>query len=187
MNTQLVSQLETLLFMAQRPLTRKKLGQITGSSEHSVQEALTTLAETYRSEERGVVLMEHEGAYEFATNPKNAQFVQDYIKEEVAGELTRAGLETLTVIAYRGPVVRSEIEQIRGVNCAIVLRNLMMRGLIECGGDEKNGQRYTLSFDFLRHLGIQKVSELPDYDTLNNDERLAGMINEEIAQEQKTI
>lgn len=175
---QLCSRLETLLFVAQRPLPLKKLSQLTGENERAVEESLASLALKYRPDMGGIVLIQHEGAYELATNPENAPLVQEYTKEEVTGELTRAGLETLTVVAYRGPVSRSEIEQIRGVNCAIVLRNLMMRGFIESLGDAKNGQRYTLSFDFLRHLGVQNVSELPDFDTLHSDERLATMVSE---------
>src|SRR3989338_3080090 len=107
------------------------------------------------------------------TSAENSQLVQDYIKEETTGELSRAALETLTIIAYRGPVSRAELEQIRGVNCAIILRHLLIRGLVEADQDRKKMQLvYNITFDFLKFLGLNQQSDLPDYAKLNSSESL---------------
>ena len=108
-----------------------------------------------------------------ATNAENTDVVEGFIRDEIAGELTRAQLETLTVIAYRGPITRPELEQIRGVNCAIIVRNLLMRGLL----DERDAVQkllpvYTVSVEALRHLGVDSVRELPQYELLSQHEYL---------------
>ena len=96
-----------------------------------------------------------------------------------AGELTRPSIETLTIIAYRGPITKPEIEQIRGVNCSLILRNLLMRGLVEESESVERLQPvYAISADFLRHLGLHAISDLPDYATLHGDEKISQLLRE---------
>jgi segregation and condensation protein B len=103
--------------------------------------------------------------------------VRGFVKEDVSGELTRPSLETLTIIAYRGPVTKPEIEQIRGVNCSLILRNLLMRGLVEEREEASRLQpMYTVSSDFLRHLGLSSLSELPSYGEFHGNERIDKML-----------
>jgi len=71
------------------------------------------------------------------TAKESSEIVEKFLKEELTGEMTRPQLETLTIIAYRGPMTKMEIEQIRGVNCSLILRNLLMRGLVEAKLDKK--------------------------------------------------
>lgn len=168
----LLSQIESLLFVAQKPLSIKKVSELCDVDQRAVRDTLDALALRYAKSACGIVLMRQDDHVEFATNPDNTDVIAVYTKEEATGELTRAGLEALTVVAYRGPITKNELEQIRGVNCTVVLRNLMMRGLIESAGEEKGEMRYSVSFDFLRHLGVVRVEDLPDYATLNADERL---------------
>lgn len=172
----LIARIETLLFIAQKPLSIKKIAELTESSPDDASVALQSFAESLVADGRGIRLLLHNQSVELVSNPENVDLVRAYTREEVTGDLTRAGLETLTVIAYRGPVSKHELEQIRGVNCTIVLRNLMMRGFIDTTAEEKGERRYSVSFDFLRHLGVTAVSELPDYLTLHNDEKLAELI-----------
>ena len=78
------------------------------------------------------------------------------------GELSRPSLEALTILAYRGPLTRPELEQIRGVHSSLILRNLLLRGLIEEKEDARLGQPlYSVTLDFLRHIGLASVEELP--------------------------
>lgn len=168
----LLSQIESLLFVAQKPLSVKKVSELCGADQKAVRDALSALALRYSKSECGIVLMRQDDRVELATNPDNTDVVALYTKEEATGELTRAGLETLTAVAYRGPITKNALEQIRGVNCTVVLRNLMMRGLIESAGEEKGDKKYSVSFDFLRHLGVARVEDLPDYEALNADERI---------------
>ncbi|MBI4599551.1 SMC-Scp complex subunit ScpB [Candidatus Uhrbacteria bacterium] len=176
----LTSTIEALLFIAQRPLPIKKIAQYTGASIDDVTRTLETLAQTYSTNERGIILIVHNDHAELATNPAHSALVQAYTKDEVSGDLTRAGLETLTIIAYRGPLTKAQIEQIRGVNCTIVLRNLAMRGAIEMTGESDGEKLYTLSFDFLRQLGIQNVANLPEYESLHSADRLADLLESKV-------
>lgn len=172
MKNPLAAQLESLLFVAQKPLSLKKMCELAGAREDEVSSALDELSHMYEAEMRGIILLHNVNQYELATNPANTELILRYTKEEISGELTRAGIETLTVVAYRGPLTKSALEQVRGVNCTIVLRNLMVRGLIEVVGEGPGEKNYMLSCDFLRHLGISRVEDLPDYASLNSDERL---------------
>lgn len=114
------------------------------------------------------MVIEHEGTYTFGTNPDCVNTIAQLRKEEPIGELSRPALETLSVIAYRGPVTKPEIEQIRGVNCSVSLRNLLIAGLIEEGDASTSGDRmYAVSIDFLRHLGVDGLTHLPEYERLN--------------------
>lgn len=181
----LKSQIESLLFISNFPLTYKRLAELTGEKIQNVQKAIEALISEYQERKNsGVILVQMGQKIQMATNPKNASVVRKFVKDETTGELTRASLETLTIIAYRGPVTRTEIEHIRGVNCAIILRNLLMRGLIEKREDKKKMESvYTISFDFMRYLGIQKPSDLPDYERLNNAEKLRHLLEEKIEME----
>jgi segregation and condensation protein B len=93
--------------------------------------------------------------------------------------LSKAALEVLAVIAYRGPIARAEIEAIRGVNCSVTLRNLLMRALIERKENETDarGYLYSISFQFLKSLGLQSITELPEYTSLMHDERVLVVLN----------
>jgi len=171
------SNIESLLFIAQRPLSIKKISALVHESEHDIKEALAVLSEEYQKDRHGFIIVINQDHVEFISNPKNSDLVREYTKEEVAGELTRAGLETLTVISYRGPVTKVEIEQIRGVHCTLVLRNLLLRGYIESSDGAESERTYSISMDFLRHLGVQSIAELPDYETLNAHEFLDTLLD----------
>lgn len=170
------ARVEALFFVAQKPLTVKKISQLAELSEDDVRAAVDELSKSYTHDARGVVLLCHADSCELASNPLYTETITKYTKEEITGELTRAGLETLTVIAYRGPLRKSELESVRGVNCTIVLRNLMMRGLVEASGSENGEKIYSVSFDFLRHLQVSKIEDIPDYEQLHHDERLEALL-----------
>jgi segregation and condensation protein B len=115
-----------------------------------------------------------------ASSPENAKAVREFLQSEVSGELTPASLETLTIIAYRGPVKKSDLEKIRGINCSLILRNLLIRGLIEEASEkEEEDKDYAVSLEFVKFLGINSVKDLPDYEKFHNNEdidRLLGKI-----------
>lgn len=173
------SPIESILFVASKPLALKTIAKALGQSESEVREALETVKIKYNRADSGIHILQEGGEFQMATNAGNAQVIEEFIKEEAAGELTRPQLETLTVITYRGPITKPELEQIRGVNCSLILRNLMMRGLIEEEEDkDRLGMIYRLSFEALRHLGIRKVSELPEYERLSKHEYIENVIEE---------
>lgn len=182
----LVSQIESLLFISNRPLTVRKLAELVGAKGDEMERTLTELCEKTNSDDRGVVLVKVGNSYQLATRGEHANLVAAFVKEELVGEMTRPQLETLTIVAYRGPVSKTELEQIRGVNCSLILRNLMIRGLVEVVGEEEGGKageeskgglnalitKYRVTHEFIRHLGLAGVEELPEYAQLSKHELL---------------
>ena len=171
----LKSLIESLLFIANRPLSKKELARRTEQKINKVEEVLKELVE--ESKERGIKILENGQEWQMVTDPANSSVIQKFLKQEVNQELTPASLETLSIIAYRGPIKRDELEQIRGVNCSVILRNLLIKGLIL--EENKDNETYNVSLDFIRHLGITDLNELPDYQKLNQDVSLSSLIGEE--------
>ncbi|MCD4760548.1 SMC-Scp complex subunit ScpB, partial [bacterium] len=125
----------------------------------------------------GIHLTVNNKKVQLASNPDNVKVLKEYFQNEISGELTKPSLETLTVIAYRQPVSKEELEQIRGVNCSLILRNLLIRGLIEENNDKNSlATTYSVTMDFLRHLGVSSVEDLPDYEKLNSNENLVKLL-----------
>lgn len=172
------SKLESLLFITPRPLTVKRLAELAGADVPAVEIEVAALTAHYNSEESGVHLLRHGDTIQFVSSPLNSKLVTEFIKEEQAGELTRPALETLTIVAYRGPISKIQLDTIRGVNCALILRNLMIKGLVEAKQHkEKRQASYQVTMDFVRFLGLNHISELPDYEQLNRDENLEQLLN----------
>lgn len=165
------SQIESILFVASKPISLREFASAIKCKEDEVKLAIEDLKAKHNHDQSGLRILVVDDKVQMATNPENAGLVDLFIKQEAVGELTRAQLETLTVIAYRGPITRPELEQIRGVNCALILRNLLIRGLVE---EEEKADKllptYVLSMEAMRHLGIVSVSELADYANLSKHE-----------------
>ena len=173
------SKIESLLFIASKPLTLKQLAELLKKEKDEVEKELNKMIAVYEEEKRGVQIIKNEGKYQMVSSPDNAKVVQDFIKDETTGELTRPSLETLTIIAYREPISKLDLERIRGVNCSLILRNLMLRGLVEENFDkQKNENYYSVTLDFIRFLGINSVSELPDYEKLSQDDSIEKILEQ---------
>lgn len=162
--------LEAVLFAAAQPMTAKRLADLTSSSTDDVKNALSELQGRLETSGSGLMLLTKGGDVELVTRPEMAEVVRGVLKAEVQGELSRPSMEALAILAYRGPMTRPELEQIRGVQSALILRNLMMRGLVEMGEETRVGQpTYSVTLDFYKHLGLSKPDELPDYQTLRGN------------------
>jgi segregation and condensation protein B len=173
----LKSQLESLLFVAVRPIAVKDLALSAQAKTKEVEDALVELAADYQTRNGGLALIKNNGQYQITTAAENASLVQEFLKDETTGELSQPSLEALTIIAYRGPIAKLELDRIRGVNCALIIRNLLLRGLIEEKHDKvKDEYYYTVTHDFIRFLGLTAVTDLPDYDKLHQDETLAPVL-----------
>lgn len=171
----LEAKIEAILAVSPRPLDVKKLSDLTGEKKEDVRQAVAILADRLKTSGSGITVVRVDDEVRMASAPEVNDVVEAFVKDETAGELTRPQLETLTVIAYRGPVSKAELEQIRGVNCTMILRNLMMRGLV----DEKmeNGlAQYAVSMEFMRFLGVSSIAQLPDYDNLRRDKRIEDIL-----------
>lgn len=161
--------LESILLVSDRPISLKKLSLLTGAQTSTIRECVEFLIERYHPDRSGIVLVQNGESFVLTTHPDASDMIAGLLSEDRSGELTRASLETLAVISYRGPIAKPAIEEIRGVNCTLALRNLSIRGLIEAKHDVPGQPLYTISFDFLKSLGMQKASQLPQYDELHSE------------------
>lgn len=174
----LTRNIESLLLVATRPLTTRRLAEEIGVTVSEVETAVAELKERYNTDASGIQILQHASTVQFVTSPMSSKLVTEYLKEEQAGELTRPALETLTIVAYRGPISKLQLDTIRGVNCSLILRHLMVKGLVEAkAAKDKYQSTYQVTGDFVRFLGLTDISQLPDYEQLHTDERLEQIIN----------
>lgn len=162
-NSTLDREIESVLLFRNEPVTASELQKLLGASKSEVEKALKSLQEFYK--DRGIVLVSDGEEYAFGTHPANADLVEKLRKDEFSRELGRAGLETLAVVLYKGPVSRREIDRIRGVNSGFILRSLLIRGLVE-RTESAAGERsftYKPTLALFRHLGVRSPSELPEF------------------------
>jgi segregation and condensation protein B len=157
--------LEALLFVHGEPLAVSTIATTLNLSEDEVSQTVNALETRLQEDHRGICLISNGKKVQFATKPSLSNVLQEFAKTQLTEDLTPAALEVLSIVSYCAPIMRSEIEHIRGVNCAITLRNLMVRGLIE-KTEQLNSQQevsYVPTFELLRHLGVTRREELPEY------------------------
>lgn len=186
----LEGKIESLLFASPRPLTLRRLGELTDAPPDEVGAAVQALAEQLNTTDRGITIIQHGQQVQMVTSPVNSGMITAFLKEEQAGELTKPALETLTIIAYRGPISKIQLDTIRGVNCSLILRHLMVKGLVETKAHkDKLQSSYQVTMDFIRYLGLNQITELPEYEQLNRDATLDRLLNPEqntVVEEQAT-
>ncbi len=160
--------LESLLFTSGHSLSQKKLAEILEISEEEIEKSLKELAEDYKKNNRGLQLVFFDGKAQLMAAPESKQIIEKLVKSDFEEELSQAALETLAIIAYKGPMSRAAIENLRGVNCSFILQSLAIRGLIDKKNNPGDGRSYVynVTFDFLKHLGINKLEDLPNYGEL---------------------
>lgn len=171
---QQVAQLEALLYVSGEALEKKKIEELLGVNTEVLAVISRVLRERYQDGHSGLMLIEHGDVLEIATKPDYAMLIEKFTKSFLQEKLSRAALEVLAIIAYRGPITRATIESIRGVNCSFTLRNLLIRGLITRIENPKDNREYvyTASLSLLEKLGIASQNELPDFSSLSQDVRL---------------
>ena len=158
---ELAHKLEALLFSLGRPLSREESQNMLACSETELEGALAHM----REYARGVVLVEDGRSLELRTAPQAAELIEKVRKEEYSREVGKAGLEALAAVLYQGPLSRSGIDFIRGVNSSQTLRTLAMRGLLRRVPNPVDGRQYIYepTTELLGALGVSRVSELPEY------------------------
>jgi segregation and condensation protein B len=162
------ARLEAVLFAAAEAVSEKRLAEVFGVPLEEVKEALGRLASRLEQMESGLRVLRHGLSAELVTLPEAADDIRAVLKAEVRAELSRPSLEALAILAYRGPLTRPELEQIRGVQSSLILRNLLLRGLIEMKSEVRLGQPvYGVTADFLKYLGLASLEELPDFAMLH--------------------
>ncbi len=174
------SKIESILFVASKPLLTKKIAAVLKISEKEALEVLKNLQQKHNNADSGITVLQNGDEWQMAASADNKTVSENFLKSEVSGELTRPQLETLTVVSYCGPITKPELEQIRGVNCGLILRNLMLRGLVKENEDGANLlPAYEVTMDYLRHLGLNSLRELPDYSQLHQHPYITDMEEEQ--------
>ncbi len=161
----LVTIIEALLFVAAEPLTIDQLAAATDDSPEAVETALQQLKETCQG--RGLRVQRQGQKVQLVSAPETAEYIERLLGQATSGRLSTPALETLTIIAYRQPITRPEIEALRGVNSDGVLRTLLSKGLIEeVGRLETVGHpsQFGTTFEFLRYFGLEELKNLPPLD-----------------------
>src|SRR3989338_4877451 len=160
-NQQLAGQIEALLFALGRPLSRAELQKHLDADVGQINESIERL----RRRDGGITVVDDGKMLELRTGSDAAVLIERVRREENSREIGRAGLEALTAVLYRGPLTRSEIDFIRGVNSSQTLRTLTMRGLVRRVQNPKDERSflYEPTTELLSELGVVRAQELPDY------------------------
>jgi len=174
---ELESKIEGLLFYKGEDISINKLAELLNVSTAEIEESLNKLENTLIN--RGLVLVRKEDRVVLGITSELGPLIEGIRKDEITKELTKSSLETLSIILYKNGVSRSEIDYIRGVNSSFILRNLLVRGLIEKIIDPKDSRRvlYRPTFDTLTYMGITSIDQLPNYSDVKN--QLQEVINQE--------
>ena len=155
-----LQKLEAVLFTSGEGVPKRQLAKMIGCDDGRLEQLLGQLRE--QRSESGVVVVDDGVQVALATHPVLADFMEEVRQAEETAPLSKAMQETLSIIAYAGPIAKVDLDFLRGVNTRYTLRRLAMRGLIQ---DERKGRTRLVSptVEFLLHLGVQQVEELPDY------------------------
>ena len=156
--------IESFLFVSEEPLTFDKMKSALPSTDvKAIKEALQTLTDEYDQRNGGICLVEVAGGYQLRTRPEYAEWVRKIIQPS-AQRLSPAALETLAIVAYKQPIMRSDIEHIRGVDAGGILRMLLDRKLIRIQGRKEIPGRpliYGTTRHFLELFGLKDIKDLP--------------------------
>ncbi len=167
------SLIEALLFVSGEPLTLVELKNNTELPEVELKQLLDEMMAEYRNKEGGLLIVEIANGYQMVTNPQQAPWIKKFKNTAAAGKLSMPALETLAIIAYKQPIIKAELEQIRGVNSDGVIKTLLDRRLIKImGRKEVPGKPllYGTTREFLQYFGLKDLTELPTISELTREE-----------------
>jgi segregation and condensation protein B len=170
MNTLNISkQIEAILFWKAEPVSYKDLSRMLDIDQEGLKAAVLELRNNLTG--RGICIVETSEEITLGTSPDLAPFIEKLTKDELTKDLGKAGLETISIILYQGPISRSEIDYIRGVNSQFILRNLLIRGLVERIDNPKDARvfLYKASISLLSHLGVSRLADLPEFEKIRKE------------------
>ena len=157
----LESKIEAVLLFKNEPVSFDELAKWLEEKPEPIKEAVSKLREFYK--DRGMVIVSDGQVVSLGTHPATSELIEKLQKDELSRELGRAGLETLAIVLYKGPISRREIDHIRGVNSSFILRALLIRGLVERSESTDRSYSYKTTLKLLEHLGITSQEDLPEY------------------------
>lgn len=165
---ELESKIEGLLFYKGEDVEVKKLAELLKVTQPEVEESLKKLEQSLAG--RGLVLVRKDNRVVLGISSELSPIIESIRKDEITKELSKASLDTLSIILYKNGVSRAEIDYIRGVNSSFILRNLLVRALIEKIADEKDSRRalYHPTIETLSFMGVTSIDQLPNYNEVRN-------------------
>jgi len=169
-NKELKNIIESILFVAEKPVSIKELARLTNSLTLNIQKALLELINDYK--ESGLRIIRKGDYFQIITAPETAKYIGRFLNQELKAQLGNAALETLAIVTYKQPITRVVIEKIRGVSCDAILRTLQIKGLIsEVERLDAPGKPilYGTTFEFLQYLGVESLDELPKIEEEKED------------------
>lgn len=174
-NNNLKSIIESLLFAWGEPLNIAEISKILNIKPYLISQTLDDMIISYNNDlDRGLIIQKYGNSYQLTTKKDNYEFIQNLLQTTVSRSLSTAAMETLSIIAYKQPVTKVEIELIRGVKCNNIVKNLADKNLIkEVGKLDKPGRPtiYATTDEFLRHFGLSSIKELPKLNLEINEEK----------------
>lgn len=180
--------IEALIFASDVPISLKEIKQCLESALNQeidktpLQNKLTALQQKYLSNNFSFSIVEIAGGYQFLSKAEFNETLHTFIQQRSKKKLSKSALETLSLIAYRQPITKSEMEKIRGVNCDYAIRKLLVKELIIISGRSKDVGRpllYATSDKFMQHFGLMSIKELPKLKEFKLEENEIGDVVEE--------
>jgi segregation and condensation protein B len=156
--------IEALLFASGEPLTCPAITKATGLAEHEIRNIVNILMSEYRERHSGIIIAEIAEGFEMLTDPDLAAWIRKMKNIHGTGKLSQPSLETLSIIAYKQPITRLEIDQLRGVNSDAAVKSLLDKRLIKIVGKKETPGRpylYSTTKEFLQYFGLKNLGELP--------------------------
>ncbi len=171
-----IAKIEAVLFASGDPVGVEKMQSFLKLNKKQWEDEIEALNEKYNRENSGLQIIQKKGKIQLVTKAGLSKSIATFLGKAMNEELSKSSLETLAVVAYRGPVTRVQIEYIRGVNCSYALRVLSLRGIIERKDNplDSRSYLYEISMEFLKSLGLKKVEDLEDYENLKKELPLEG-------------
>ena len=168
---------EAVLFLENEPVDTAVIARITGLNRREVLDAVEKLRQLYARDDHGLEIIELGGGYAFSVKPQLWDTLKPHYGKRNEGKLSRAALETLSIVAYSQPVTRQEIESIRGVSADGMIKLLLSRSLIkEVGKKNAPGKpvQYGTTKDFLKTFRLASIADLPKMDELDKEKFEGG-------------
>ncbi len=156
--------LEALLFAAGEPLTIGAVVKATSLSEQDIKELMRELISDYRDRHSGIIIAEIAEGYEMVTDPEHAAWIRRLKNINVSNKLSQPALETLSIIAYKQPITKVEVDQLRGVNSDAAVKSLLDKRMIKIIGKKESPGRpflYATTNEFLQYFGLKNLTDLP--------------------------
>jgi segregation and condensation protein B len=161
--------IESLLFVSGEPLEVKQIASILECSVGFTRDLLNEMIKLYDMENRGIKIINVNNSYSLVTKPENSDYIEKLFGNNSRQSLSQAALETLAIVAYKQPITRVDIDEIRGVKSDRAISNLVEKGLIKEGGRLEVPGRpilYGTTDEFLKHFGLQNIDQMPSLDEI---------------------